>query len=115
MLEGPKSSVFTTVRARDGVLFHLDLHVDRLKRHAEVLGINVPEIKIPEGLDGLVRITVDSSGVSFSYLAQNVVFLCFRASQSAGSTPLRGTRTMVLLQESDQKALFVIITNPFLR
>ena len=66
MMEGPKSSVFTTVRARDGVLFHLDLHVDRLKRHAEVLGINVPEIKIPEGLDGLVRITVDSSGVSFS-------------------------------------------------
>ena len=26
----------------------------------------MPEIKIPEGLDGLVRITVDSSGVSFS-------------------------------------------------
>ena len=66
MTEGPKSSVFTTVRARDGILFHLDLHVDRLKRHAEVLGINVPEIKIPEGLDGLVRITVDSTGVSFS-------------------------------------------------
>ena len=63
---GPKSAVFTTVRARDGKLFHLDLHLQRLARHAAVLGIEVPDIEIPEGLEGLIRIQVDTEGVSFN-------------------------------------------------
>ena len=66
MLEGPKSSVFTTVRAREGYLFHLDLHLERLTRHASILGLKMPEIKIPDGLNGLVRIQVDANGVHFS-------------------------------------------------
>ncbi len=66
MMEGPKSAVFTTVRARDGYLFHLDLHLKRLERHASVLGITLPEIEVPSGLEGLVRIQVDSNGVKFS-------------------------------------------------
>ena len=53
---GPKSAVFTTVRARKGELFHLDLHLERLAKHAEILGIKVPEIIIPSELEGLVRI-----------------------------------------------------------
>jgi branched-subunit amino acid aminotransferase/4-amino-4-deoxychorismate lyase len=65
-MEGPKSAVFTTVRARDGHLFHLDLHLDRLARHASILGIAVPSIDVPNGLEGLVRIQVDSSGVQFT-------------------------------------------------
>ena len=65
MMEGPKSAVFTTVRARDGHLFHLDLHLERLSKHAEVLGIEIPEIKVPLELDGLVKIHVDSNGVKF--------------------------------------------------
>ena len=39
MMVGPKSAVFTTVRARDGKLFHLEKHLARLTRHAEKLGI----------------------------------------------------------------------------
>ena len=66
MMEGPKSAVFTTVRARDGHLFHLDLHLNRLKKHAAILGISIPEIKVPPGLDGLIRIQVDSNGVEFN-------------------------------------------------
>ena len=66
MMEGPKSAVFTTVRARDGHLFHLDLHLNRLKKHAAVLGISIPEIEVPPGLDGLIRIQVDSNGVEFN-------------------------------------------------
>ena len=66
MMEGPKSAVFTTVRAREGELFHLDLHLERLARHASVLGIEIPDFEIPEGLNGLVRIQVDSSGVRFT-------------------------------------------------
>jgi branched-subunit amino acid aminotransferase/4-amino-4-deoxychorismate lyase len=65
MVIGPKSAVFTTVRARGGSLFHLDLHLQRLARHAAVLGIEVPEISIPEGLEGLIRIQIDNGGVSF--------------------------------------------------
>ena len=65
-MEGPKSAVFTTVRARDGHLFHLDLHLDRLKKHAAVLGISIPEIEVPPGLEGLIRIQVDSNGVEFN-------------------------------------------------
>lgn len=65
-MEGPKSAVFTTVRARDGHLFHLDMHLSRLARHAAVLGITVPEIVIPEGLDGLIKINVNSNGVDFN-------------------------------------------------
>ena len=65
MMVGPKSAVFTTVRARDGHLFHLDYHLARLSRHAEKLGIEIPDFDIPEGLDGLVRIQVDSNGASF--------------------------------------------------
>ena len=67
-MEGPKSAVFTTVRARNGHLFHLDLHLARLSRHAAVLGISIPEIEIPEGLEGLVRIQVGSNGVEFEIL-----------------------------------------------
>ena len=66
MMVGPKSAVFTTVRARNGHLFHLDLHLQRLSRHAEILGIQVPEIKIPQGLDGLVKIKIDAKGVEFN-------------------------------------------------
>jgi len=66
MMEGPKSAVFTTVRARDGHLFHLNLHLNRLKKHAAVLGISIPEIEVPPGLDGLIRIQVDSNGVEFN-------------------------------------------------
>ena len=66
MMEGPKSAVFTTVRARDGHLFHLDYHLTRLSRHAEKLGIEIPDFDIPEGLEGLVRIQVNSNGAQFS-------------------------------------------------
>ena len=66
MMEGPKSAVFTTVRARDGQLFHLDLHLARLSRHAEILGIKIPEFEMPSGLEGLVRIQVDGDGVEFN-------------------------------------------------
>ena len=62
-MPGPKSAVFTTVRARDGHYFHLGFHLARLKRHGEILGINVPDIILPENLNGLVRITVSTDGV----------------------------------------------------
>jgi len=62
---GPKSAVFTTVRARNGELFHLDLHLERLAKHAEILGIKVPEVIIPNELEGLVRIEIHSDRVSF--------------------------------------------------
>ena len=62
---GPKSAVFTTVRARKGELFHLDLHLERLAKHAEILGIKVPEVIIPSELEGLVRIEIYSDRVSF--------------------------------------------------
>ncbi len=62
MMEGPKSAVCTTVRAREGHLFHLDLHLKRLARHAAVLGITIPEIIIPDGLTGLVKINITSNG-----------------------------------------------------
>lgn len=62
---GPKSAVFTTVRARKGELFHLDLHLERLAKHAEILGIKVPEVIIPSELEGLVRIEIHSDRVSF--------------------------------------------------
>ena len=65
MMEGPKSAVFTTVRAREGELFHLDLHLERLARHASVLGIEIPDHKIPDGLNGLIKIQVDSNGIQF--------------------------------------------------
>ncbi len=63
---GPKSAVFTTVRARKGELFHLDLHLERLAKHADILGIEVPEVIIPSELEGLVRIEINSEQVSFS-------------------------------------------------
>ncbi len=66
MMVGPKSAVFTTVRARNGHLYHLDLHLERLSRHAERLGIQLPNFDIPEGLEGLVRIQVDANGAQFS-------------------------------------------------
>ncbi len=66
MVVGPKSAVFTTVRARNGHLFHLDLHKARLQRHAEILGIKIPEFEMPSGLDGLVRVQIDESGVVFN-------------------------------------------------
>lgn len=62
---GPKSAVFTTVRARKGELFHLDLHLERLAIHAKILGIEVPEVIIPSELEGLVRIEINSGQVSF--------------------------------------------------
>ena len=65
MASGPKSAVFTTVRAREGHLFHLNLHLERLSRHAEILGIDVPEIEFPNHLDGLVRIQISKDGVEF--------------------------------------------------
>ena len=66
MMVGPKSAVFTTVRARGGNLFHLDYHLARLSRHADKLGIVIPEFDIPEDLEGLVRIQVDANGAQFS-------------------------------------------------
>ncbi|MBT4925093.1 MAG: hypothetical protein HON16_05020 [Euryarchaeota archaeon] len=63
---GPKSAVFTTVRARKGELFHLNLHLDRLAKHASVLGIKIPHIELPKNLEGLVKIQVDASGVTIS-------------------------------------------------
>ena len=66
MMVGPKSAVFTTVRARNGHLFHLDLHRARLQQHAEILGIKIPEFEIPSGLDGLIRVRIDESGVVFN-------------------------------------------------
>ena len=66
MASGPKSAVFTTVRAREGHLFHLNLHLERLSRHAEILGIEVPKIEIPNDLDGLVRIQISQEGVEFN-------------------------------------------------
>ena len=62
---GPKSAVFTTVRARNGELFHLDLHLERLAKHAKILGIEVPEVIIPSELEGLVRIEIHPDRVSF--------------------------------------------------
>ena len=66
MIEGPKSAVFTTVRARNGHLFHLDFHLERLSRHANKLGIPIPKIDLPNNLEGLVKIQIDHSGVQFS-------------------------------------------------
>ena len=66
MMVGPKSAVFTTVRAREGHLFHIDLHLSRLLRHAEILGIEIPEFDIPPGLEGLIKIQVDESGAEFN-------------------------------------------------
>ena len=66
MMVGPKSAVFTTVRAREGHLFHIDLHLSRLLRHAKILGIEIPEFDIPPGLEGLIRIQVDESGAEFN-------------------------------------------------
>ena len=63
---GPKSAVFTTVRARKGELFHLDLHLDRLAKHAQILGIKIPEFTVPDGLEGLVRIEVNSQRATFN-------------------------------------------------
>jgi len=63
---GPKSAVFTTVRARKGELFHLNLHLDRLAKHASVLGIEIPELELPENLEGLVKIQIGASGVTIS-------------------------------------------------
>ena len=63
---GPKSAVFTTVRARNGELFHLDLHLARLAKHAAILGIEIPGIELPADLDGLVKIQVDTRGVTYS-------------------------------------------------
>ena len=60
----PKSAVFTTVRARDGKLFHLDQHLERLHRHGQILGIKIPDFVFPNNLDGLVRIQVDQEGYS---------------------------------------------------
>lgn len=62
---GPKSAVFTTVRARKGELFHLDLHLARLAKHAAVLGINIPELELPTDLEGLVKIQIDANGVTY--------------------------------------------------
>ena len=67
-MQSPKSAVFTTVRAHDGRMLHLDLHLARLARHAEILGIEVPEFVIPEGLHGLVRIQVENNEVSFDVI-----------------------------------------------
>ena len=66
MMVGPKSAVFTTVRAREGHLFHIDLHLSRLLRHAKILGIEIPEFDIPPGLEGLIKIQVDESGAEFN-------------------------------------------------
>ena len=63
---GPKSAVFTTVRARKGELFHLDLHLARLAKHAAVLGINIPELELPTDLEGLVKIQIDANGVTYN-------------------------------------------------
>ena len=62
----PKSAVFTTIRARDGKLFHLENHLARLRRHGELLGIDIPDIEIPKGLDGLVRVEINHSDVKIS-------------------------------------------------
>ena len=64
-MQGPKSAVFTTVRARNGYLFHLDKHLARLARHGEILGIIIPEINIQENLEGLIQISVSDGNVSF--------------------------------------------------
>tara|TARA_B100000035_G_scaffold313441_1_gene327136 strand:- start:213 stop:896 length:684 start_codon:yes stop_codon:yes gene_type:complete len=61
-MRSPKTAVFTTVRAKNGHLFHLDLHMERLAKHAEILGLEVPDIDIPENLEGLVRIEINSTG-----------------------------------------------------
>ena len=65
LMSGPKSAVFTTVRAKNGTLFHLPLHLERLEKHAIILGIELPDIDIPEGLEGLVRIQIDKNGISY--------------------------------------------------
>ncbi len=64
-MQGPKSAVFTTVRARGGHYFHLDFHRSRLRRHGEILGIEIPDFTMPEGLEGLVRITISDNKVDF--------------------------------------------------
>ncbi len=64
-MSGPKSAVFTTVRARNGTLFHYPLHLERLERHAGILGLKMPEIEIPNDLEGLVRIQIDENGFSY--------------------------------------------------
>jgi branched-subunit amino acid aminotransferase/4-amino-4-deoxychorismate lyase len=40
--------------------------LNRLARHASILGIDVPPIDVPNGLEGLVRIQVDADGVQFN-------------------------------------------------
>lgn len=66
MNKGPKSAVFTTIRARGGKLFHLDYHTKRLKKHAAILGIQIPKIEFPDGLDGLITVKVNQSGVDIT-------------------------------------------------
>ena len=63
MNKGPKSAVFTTIRAWGGKLFHLDYHTKRLKKHAAILGIQIPKIEFPDGLDGLITVKVSQYGV----------------------------------------------------
>jgi len=64
-MQGPMSAVFTTVRARNGQLFHLDEHLARLEQHGKILGIVIPEINIPENLEGLIQISISDGKVSF--------------------------------------------------
>ena len=62
-MQGPKSAVFTTVRARNGHLFYLDKHLAKLKQHGEILGISIPEIIIPEGLEECWLAETDRMGL----------------------------------------------------
>lgn len=63
---GPKSLVFTTARVRNGHVFHLDLHKERLRKHGEKLGIEIPDFKVPNCEDGLLRIEIKKDAIEYS-------------------------------------------------
>ncbi len=57
-MSNPRDEVFTTIKVLDGKACMLDLHLARLHEHAQIIGIEIPELDIPLEKDGLLRITI---------------------------------------------------------
>jgi len=57
-MSNPLDEVFTTVKVLDGKACMLDLHLARLREHAQIIGLEMPELDLPLGKDGLLRITI---------------------------------------------------------
>ena len=43
----------------------ISICTSELAKHADILGITIPNFEIPEGLDGLIKIQIDENGVEF--------------------------------------------------